>query len=99
MLENDPLGPEATEARRWLTIWWIEVPDLSVSACGELLGSVTGSKKKYAPELVTQMMFSSGAFVIENVDRAQDDLAMYQTGIEGSLRAYEAVRKSHSKAK
>jgi hypothetical protein len=36
-LEKDPLGPNAKEERRWLTIWLIEVPDIQQPALDELL--------------------------------------------------------------
>jgi hypothetical protein len=97
-LETDPLGSEAKEARHWLTIWLIEIPDISVSLCGTLLGPVLESKKNYSPELVTQMMYSSAAFLIEHPDLASDHVATYAAGVEGSLRAYEAILKSKPKA-
>jgi len=99
LLESDPLGPDAKEARHWLTMWVIEVPDIHVSLCGILLGPVLDAKKNYAPELITQMMYSSTAFVIEHPDQAADEVSMYVAGVEGSLRAYESLLKAKPKAR
>ena len=99
LLESDPLGANAKEARHWFTMWIIEVPDIHVSLCGTLLGPVLDSKKNYAPELITQMMYSSTAFVIEHPDQANDEVAMYLAGVEGSLRAYESILKAKPKAR
>ena len=99
MLERDPLGKDAKTAKRWLTMWLIEIPDVSVKMCGTMLGPVLESKKNYSAELVQQMMYSSAAFIIRNPDKTNDDVAVYQAGVEGSLRAYEAILKSKPKAR
>ena len=98
-LERDPLSKDATAAKEWLTMWLIEVPDISVKVCGTLLGPVLESKKNYSAELVQQLMYSSAAFVIRNPNNAKDDAAVYQAGVEGSLRAYEAILTAKPKAR
>jgi hypothetical protein len=77
----------------------IEVPDISVKVCGTLLGPVLDSKKNYSAELVTQLLYSSGAFIIRNPDKSLNDEGIYQAGLEGSLRVYEAILKSKPKAR
>jgi hypothetical protein len=99
MLERDPLGKDAKAAKQWLTIWLIEIPDISVNVCGALLGPVLESEKNYSAELVQQLMYSSAAFIIRNPDKATDDVAVYQAGLEGSLAAYEAILKTKPKAR
>src|SRR5688500_18355834 len=37
-LEEDPHGAEARAARRWLSLWLVEVPDMPVDLCPELFG-------------------------------------------------------------
>ena len=32
-LEANPLGPQAKNEREWLTLWLIEVPDITVEVC------------------------------------------------------------------
>ena len=95
MLENDPLGPRAKDARQWLTVWLIAVPDITISVCGDLLGPVPRSAKKYASELVMQAAYSGVAFIIEHPDKAQDSIAVYNAGIEGALKAYAAIKRSN----
>src|SRR5262249_35257868 len=97
-LEADPLGKGAKEARQWLLSWLGEVPDISVEV-RNLLGRVMGSKKNYAPEIFFQATFSSAAFISEHSDQAQDDRAVYTAGVEGALKAYEAILKTKPKAR
>jgi hypothetical protein len=97
LLENDPLGPQAKEARQWFTVWLVVVPDITVSLCGDLLGTVPRSAKKYSSEIVVQAAYSEAAFIIENPDKAKDELAVYQAGLEGCLKSYDAIRKTQPK--
>ncbi len=97
-LEADPLGKEAKDRRNWLVLWLIEVPDIHVKACITLLGP-GGSKKNYESELFTQTLASGAAFVIQNPDKAKDDVAVYTAALEGSLRAHESILKVKPKAK
>ena len=99
LLEGDPLSKNAKEQRRWITLWLIEVPDISVKMCGRLLGPLLDSNKNYSTEIVTQMLPSEAAFVIQNPGKAKDDVAVYTAGVEGSLRTYEAILNAKPKAK
>ena len=99
MLEADPFHKDAKEARRWLTFWMIEVPDVTVFLCGSFLGPVFEKDKKYSSELFTQMGYSQAAFIIENPGKAQDEFEVYRAGLLGSLRAYESIVASKSKAR
>jgi hypothetical protein len=36
-LEADPLGPNAKEERSWITVWLIQIPDITVKFCTSLL--------------------------------------------------------------
>jgi hypothetical protein len=99
VLETDPLGDQAKDARRWLTVWLIEVPDISVKVCPALLAPLLGEKKNHAAEILTQMMFSVAAFTIKNPTAAADDVGTYTAGVEGSLRTYEAILRTTPKAR
>ena len=96
-LESDPLGKQAKEQRKWLTLWLIEVPDISVKLCGSLLGPLSGDKN-YAAELTTQMAASGVAFMIASPTKASDNVAVYTAGVEGTPRAYESILKVKPKA-
>jgi len=98
-LETDPLGKDAKEQRRWITLWLIQVPDISVKMCSNFLGPLLGANKNYSTEIVTQMPWSEAAFIIQNPDKAKDEIAVHTAGVEGSLRTYEAILKSKPKAK
>jgi hypothetical protein len=50
-LEDQPLGPGAADARKWLTIWLIEIPDISVEFCPSALGPDLVIKKNNATEI------------------------------------------------
>ena len=98
-LESDPLGEKAFESRRWLTEWLIEVPDISVDWCTELLAPILGSKKPHAKDVGIQPLFSAAAFIIENPAKAEDTLAVNVAAVEGALRAYESILRTDPKAR
>jgi hypothetical protein len=100
-LERDPLGKDAKEARQWLTVWMIHVPDVVVRPCGALLGPVVGegTKDDYSAELQSQMMFAQATLVIENPEAAKDLHAMYVASVESALKTYEAILKKKPAAR
>jgi len=97
MLEADPLHTQAKDARQWLTVWLISVPDISVSVCGSFMGPLLKSKKDYAAEIFSQSMYSTAAFIIEHPESKDDGEAKYLAGLEGSLRAYESLKRTNPK--
>jgi hypothetical protein len=92
-LEVDPLGANAKEERNWIMTWLIQVPDLSVKFCTDLLGPRPNPQSPYWAGISTQMLFSSAAFIIENPKKAKDQQAVYLAGVDGALRSYEAILK------
>ena len=98
-LERDPLSENASATRQWLRKWIIEVPDIRVYACDNLLGHGLGDNYPYSTEVKLQPMFSAAAFAIEHPDRARDEHAQHQAGVEGALRVYEALLKSKPEGK
>lgn len=93
-LETDPLGKQAKEQRNWIVHWLVDVPDVNVKVCSNLLGPLMESNKNYSPEIFTQLVPSSAAFVITNPDKAKDDVAVYTAALEGALRSYESILKA-----
>lgn len=97
-LEADPLHKDAKKAKEWLLYWLIQAPDITVTLCADYLSPLYAKDKNrdknYAPEITTQMMFSSAAFIIEHPDQAKDEIAVNKAGLEGSLKAYEAIAKA-----
>jgi hypothetical protein len=98
-LEQNPLAKEAKEARGALLVFLAEVPDISISLCTNVLGESKRIKGDYEPELVGQLAYSQGKFVIENPDKAKDDAAVYLAGVEGVLRTWQAIKAAKPKAK
>ncbi len=92
-LEADPLGDGAPEARQWLIPWLEKVKDITVTVC-DLLGPIPGDDLPYSAEILTQMIFSNAAFQIEHPDKVDDKVAVQTAGVEGALRAYEAILKA-----
>jgi hypothetical membrane protein len=99
MLERDPLGENAPATRQWLREWAIEVPDIRVYACDDLLGHGLGDNYPYTSEVNPQVVFSAAAFAIEHQDKARDEIAQYSAGVEGALRVYEVLLKSKPDAR
>lgn len=99
LLENDPSGDHAAANRQWLRDWIVEVPDIRVYVCDALLSHDLGETYPYSREVGAQPMFSAAAFAIEHQDNARDEIAQYTAGIEGALRAYEALLKSQPDAR
>ena len=98
-LETAPLDESLRPDREWLLKWIIQVPDIHVKLCTNVLGNFTKSKYKYSPEIVGQLTFSEAAFAIEHPDQASDDVAQYAAGVEGVLKAYSAILKMKPDAK
>jgi len=96
-LEDEPLAADAANARKWLTIWLIEIPDISVEFCSSILGPDLATKKNNATKISVQMMFSQMAFTIENPDKANDRTAVFVAGVKGALKAYQAIQKEEPK--
>jgi len=98
-LENNPLGPQAKSEREWLLRWVMDVPDITVAFCPQILGTELSDKQPYGTEIRTQLMFSQAAFLIENPDKTKDDLAIQTAGVNGSLRVYELILKDQPNAR
>jgi len=95
-LEQDPLAPGLRSDREWLFKWIVAIPDISISVC---VDPVEGSGRyRYSHELSMQKMFSSATFIIENSAQKHDDLSVEAAGVEGALKAYEAILKKEPRA-
>ncbi|HYQ84000.1 MAG TPA: hypothetical protein VEP28_08345 [Rubrobacter sp.] len=105
-LETDPFGDKSTDSRRWLALWLLDVTDLRVRYCAEVLGGTAAEQRKVRPELLAQIPWSGAAYLIENPGKAggvrgeavqgqmvqeKSKAEVYLAGVEGALRAYEAM--------
>src|SRR6266436_8229149 len=64
LLENDPLNKDAKTLSRELLFFLIQVPDIHVHLCTDVLGDYKKIKGDYAPTITTQLTFSQAKFVI-----------------------------------
>jgi hypothetical protein len=92
-LEANPSSEDAVAKRKWLIEWYEKVPDITVVVC-DLLGPLPEGDHPLMPEVLTQMMFSNGAFQIEHPDSAGDKVAVQTAGLEGALTVYEILVKA-----
>ena len=96
-LEQKPLDKNAKKIRGKAMEWLIVTDKVSVKACSLLLS--VDKKYKYSSELFGQYTFGMGAYKLANPDKAQDEDAVQQAGVESALTAYEAIVAEQPKAK
>ncbi len=93
-MADSPLDPGLSADRDWALRWLIEIPDINVDVCNAPLGGFMDVHYKYTPQIIGQLTFSTGAFIIEHPDKAKDLGAQYVAGIEGALHAYQSILKT-----
>jgi hypothetical protein len=98
-LETNPLAKEAKKYRESLLFFLIQVPDITVTVCPNVLGESKRQKGDYQSELFGQLMFSQAKFVIENDGKNGDKAAVHLAGVEGVLRTWQAIKTAKPKAK
>jgi hypothetical protein len=90
-LEQDPYFEGSRDARRWLSLWLFEVPDLQVDICPALFGGTPAERKRIPSEVVAQTLYSGVAFLIENPRKSRVREEIYLAGLLGALQTYEAM--------
>ena len=70
LLENEPLHKDAKKLSQALLFFLIEVPDISVPICTDVLGDYSKIKGDYAPTITGQLTFSTAKFIIEYPEQA-----------------------------
>ena len=96
-LEQKPLDKNAKKLRSMAMEWLIVTDKVSVKACSLLLS--VDKKYKYSTELFGQYTYGMGAYKLANPEKAQDEDAAQQAGVESALTAYEAIVTEQPKAK
>jgi hypothetical protein len=91
LLETSPTAGEAAAARQTLVVWLGEVPDLEIRFCSAILGSA--KEIEAIPQgLALQPALSQAAYQIRHPQARPNDLEVFVAGLEGALRAYDAMR-------
>ena len=98
-LEVDPLSKDAKDRRAWVIEWIIEIPDITVNVCFDYFGEIPKPPRGHSEEIRWQMVISSAVFMIEHPDKAKDEQAVTLSGLEGALKAYQAILKEDSAAR
>ena len=96
-LEEHPLDKTAKDMRSKALVWVIKTDKVSVTVCSLLLGS--DKKYKYNSELYGQYTIAMAAFKLANPEKAADENAVQQAGIDSALAAYDAIVKEKPKAR
>jgi len=78
-----------------------DVHDVHLPLCPALLSEFNGMKYAYAHTISRQYMLASGAFIIENPDKAADTKAANLSAVESVIKTYRAIlkQKPNTKAK
>jgi carboxypeptidase Q len=95
-LQSNPIDPQLRSEREWALRWLIDVPDVSVTMCADLLKPVLGTKYKYEMDLIAFNTLASAAFVIENP--GANLFAVNKAALESTIAAYQAILRAEPKA-
>lgn len=98
-LESNPLDESVNKDGEWAFKRLGEVHDIHVPLCPALLGEFNDAKYKYRHEITRQYMLASGAFIIENPEKAGDTNAMNLAAVESVLKVYSAIVQQKPDAK
>jgi len=99
LLENDPFNKDAKTLTSELVFFLVQVPDIHVHLCSDVLGDYKKIKGEYSPTIVSQLTFSQGRFVIEHPEQADDRYLESLAGVEGVLRTYQNIKRAKPKVK
>ena len=98
-LESNPLDESVNKDGESALNRLSSVHDVHVPLCPALLGQFNDAKYKYHHEITRQYMLASGAFIIENPDKAGDTNAMNLAAVESVLKVYSGILQQKPDAK
>jgi hypothetical protein len=98
-LESSPLDEGLNKDGEWAVQRLSDVHDVHVPLCPALLAEFNDLKYKYRHEVTRQYILASGAFVIENPDKAGDAKTMNLAVVQTVLKAYGAILQQKPDAK
>lgn len=90
-LEAEPAGKKARQARQWLALWVVAVPDYEFQFCPEIFGGTAQERQRIRTEILAQTSYSGLAFLLENPRQKPSPLDLHRAGVLGALRAYEVL--------
>jgi len=98
-LESSPLDDSVNKQGEAALKRVSDVHDFHVLLCPALLSEFNGMKYAYAHTITRQYMLASGAFQIENPDKAADTKATNLAAVESVLKTYSAILQQKPDAK
>jgi hypothetical protein len=98
-LESSPLDDSVNNQGEAAFKRLSDVHDVHVLLCPALLSEFNGMKYAYAHTITRQYMMASGAFQIENPDKAADAKATALAAVESVLKTYQVILKQRPDAK
>jgi hypothetical protein len=98
-LESNPLDDAINKEGESATDRLAQVHDIHIALCQSLFTQFSGMTYKYRHQVVRQYMLASGAFAIENPDKASDGFATAQAAVESVLKFYSAILQQKPDAK
>src|ERR1700730_11706685 len=97
-LEQKPFDKSSKDMRAWALKWLIVTDKVNVKVCSLLISGID-KKYKYNGEVFGQYTIGMAAFKLSEPDKAKDEDATQQAGIESALTSYEAMVKEQPKAR
>ncbi len=98
-LESAPLDDSVNKQGEAAFKRLSDVHDVHVLLCPALLTEFNGMKYAYSHTITRQYMLASGAFQIENPDKAADTKATNLAAVESVLKTYQTILKQKPDAK
>jgi hypothetical protein len=98
-LESNPLDESVIKDGEAALNRLSNAHDIHVPLCPALLGEFNDAKYKYRHEITRQYMLASGAFIIENPEKAADTKAMNLAAVESALKVYSGILQQKPEAK
>src|SRR5215472_14901976 len=98
-LESNPLDESVNKDGEAALNRLSNAHDIHVPLCPALLSEFNDAKYKYRHEVTRQYMLASGAFIIENPDKAGDTNAMNLAAVESVLKVYSGILQQKPDAK
>jgi hypothetical protein len=96
-LEAQPTDPSLRDDYKWLLVWAVEVPDLSVSIC--TANMPWKEKYEHSGDLAAVGLAATVAFVIQHPDEGKDAATAGLAAMESMLRAYQKIVEQDAKAR
>jgi hypothetical protein len=94
-----PLDTRKNADIKWALDWLRDVPDVNVDPCPFPLQKLTISGYRHTPKIFGIYVLSMGVFAIEQLGKPNDPVPQFTAGVEGALRAYQAIQREQPDAR